>query len=105
MTPRWARRSRLLAIGAAALGTAALTGVSAAATTPTCATVSIATMNSALGIDAAHVTSLHPPKNPSALICSYYGNSGRAANEATINYLRLTGPRGQVKEKAVGGGW
>jgi hypothetical protein len=36
------------------------------------------------------VTSLRPPKNPKALICSDYGNSSRAANEATINYLPAT---------------
>jgi hypothetical protein len=47
-------------------------------------------LNTALGIDAAHVTSVHPAKDPKALICSYYGNSGRAANQATINYIPTT---------------
>jgi hypothetical protein len=95
MPARRASRFRFLGIGAAALLASAVTAVPADATTTgaitaTCGTVSIATMNAALAIDAAHVTSVRPPKNPKALICSYYGNSGRAANEATINYLPAT---------------
>lgn len=85
-----ANRFHLLLIGAVVLGGAAVNVIPAAATMATCQTVSIATLNVALGIDAAHVTSLRPPKNPKALICSYYGNSGRAANEATINYITTT---------------
>lgn len=90
MTRRWADRFHFLVIGAIVLGGTAVTAIPAAATAATCGTVSIATVNAALGIDAAHVTSLRPPKNPKALICSYFGNSGRAANEATINYLPAT---------------
>lgn len=90
MTRRWTNRFHLLAIGAVVLAGTAVTAIPAAATTATCQTVGIATVNAALGIDAAHVTSLRPPKNPKALICSYYGNSGRTANEATINYVATT---------------
>jgi hypothetical protein len=90
MTRHSANRFHLLTIGAVALISIAITAIPAAATTATCATVRIATLNAALGIDVAHVTSLRPPKNPRALICSYYGNSGKAANEATINYLPTT---------------
>lgn len=57
----------------------------AGATPSTCGVVSVALVDAKLGIDAAHVTAHHPSAR--ALICSYYGNSGRAANEATINYL------------------
>jgi hypothetical protein len=90
MRRRSANRFRLVAIGAVVLSGTAVTAIPAAAMTATCQTVSIATLDAALGMDAAHVTPLRPPKNPKALICSYYGNSGRAANEATINYLPTT---------------
>jgi hypothetical protein len=90
MRRRSANRFRLLVIGAVVLGGTAATAIPAGATTATCQTVSIASLNAAIGIDAAHVTSLRPPKNPKALICSYYGDSGRAANEATINYVTAT---------------
>jgi hypothetical protein len=90
MTRRWPYRVRLLAIGATVLALAAISTLPATAATATCGTVTIAKLNAALGIDAAHVTSVHPPKAPKALICSYYGNSGRAANEATINYIPTT---------------
>jgi hypothetical protein len=90
VTRRRRKRSHLLATTALALGVSSLLACPAGATTATCATVSVAKLNAALGIDAAHVTSVHPPKAPTALICSYYGNSGRAANEATINYLATT---------------
>ena len=53
----------------------------------TCGVVSVALVNAKLGIDAAHVTAHHPASPAGALICSYYGNSGRATNEATINYV------------------
>jgi hypothetical protein len=56
------------------------------AVAPSC-DVSVAHLDAELGIDAAHVTALHPGKPAGALICSYYGNSGRAANEATLNYV------------------
>jgi hypothetical protein len=50
--------------------------------------VSVALVDAKLRIAAAHVTAHRP--SAAALICSYYGNSGRAANEATINYLRAS---------------
>jgi hypothetical protein len=87
MRRRFSNRFRLLALGTVVLCTLAVTATPAAATTPACSTVGIATLNSALGIDAAHVSSQHPRN---ALICSYYGNSGKAANEATINYIPTT---------------
>jgi hypothetical protein len=87
MTRHWPNRPRLIAVGAIVLAGTGVSALQAGAATATCGTVSIATINAALGIDAAHVTSVHPAKNPKALICSYYGNSGRAANEVTINYI------------------
>jgi hypothetical protein len=62
----------------------------AGATPSTCGVVSVGLVNAKLGIDAAHVTAHHPASPAGALICSYYGNSGRAANEATINYVPAT---------------
>ena len=90
MTRRWLNRLRLIAVGAIVLAGAGVSALQAGAATATCGTLSIATINAALGVDAAHVTSVHPAKNVKALICSYYGNSGRAANELTINYLPAT---------------
>jgi hypothetical protein len=60
------------------------------ATGATCSSVSVQTVDSALGIDAAKVNSTRPPSPAGALICSYYGLSGNAANEATINFLPAT---------------
>lgn len=90
MRHRWPYRARLVAIAAVALAVSAATALPAGAAGATCATVTLAKLNAALGIDAAHVTSVRPAKNPRALICSYYGNSGRATNEATINYVPAT---------------
>jgi hypothetical protein len=69
---------------------AVLAAEPAGAAAPTCNTVSVRLLDSTLGIDAAHVNAIHPASPAGALICSYYGNSGRAANEATINYLRAS---------------
>lgn len=44
-----------------------------------------------LGIDAVAVRSVRPPKPKGALICSYYGATGHAANEATVIFLRANG--------------
>lgn len=90
MTRRWPYRVQLLAVGGFALAVSAVTALPATAATVTCGTVTIAKLNTALDIDAAHVTSVHPAKDAKTLICSYYGNSGRAANEATINYIPTT---------------
>jgi hypothetical protein len=90
MTRRWRYRSHVLSIGGVVLAASALGVLPSTAATTTCATVSIAKINKALGIDAAHVSAVRPAKNPTALICSYYGNSGRAANEVTINYVPAT---------------
>jgi hypothetical protein len=67
------------------VGTAFLASSQAGAIPSGCGVVSVGIVDAKLGIDAAHVTPHRP--SASALICSYYGNSGRAANEATINYL------------------
>lgn len=74
-----------IAIPALLISGAFLTEAQAGAIPSTCGVVSIALVDAKLGIDAAHVTPHHP--SVAALICSYYGNSGRAANEASINYL------------------
>jgi hypothetical protein len=68
-----------------------IVATSMAAASPTsCSVVYVSKLDASLGIDAAHVTSTHPKGNANALICSYYGDSGRAANEATLNYLPTT---------------
>lgn len=78
----------LLAVG----GTALAEGPSVASTTPVanCATVTISALDRALGIDAAKVSTVRPAKPHGAVICSYFGLSGRAANEATIGYIPVT---------------
>lgn len=69
---------------AALLGAASTIPASAAAA-PSCASVPIRVVDLFLRIDARFVT---PHRvSASALICSYYGATGRAANEATIIYL------------------
>ena len=90
VTRHWLNRLRLIAVGAIVLAGTGMSALQAGAATAACGTLGIATINAALGIDAAHVTSVHPETNPKALICSYYGNSGRAANEVTINYVPAT---------------
>jgi hypothetical protein len=74
-----------LALPGFLLGSAFLSQARAGAVPSGCGVVSIAVVDAKLGIDAAHVAARRP--SASALACSYYGNSGRAANEATINYL------------------
>jgi len=66
---------------------ATLAGASPDAASTNCGVVSVARLDSSLGIDAVHVTATHPNSKPDALICSYYGNTGRAANGATVNYV------------------
>jgi hypothetical protein len=52
---------------------------------PSCSTISIPVLDKYLGIDAKFV---NPHRvSAKALICSYYGATGRAINEATIIYL------------------
>jgi len=63
---------------------------STAGVAPSCATPSIAGLDATLGIDAAHVTTVRPPRPVGSLVCSYYGNRGLAANEATITYLPVS---------------
>jgi hypothetical protein len=75
-----------LGLAASALLSVTAVAAFAAGTAPTCNTVSLKLLDSTLAIDAAHVNTTHPP-TAGSLVCSYYGNSGRSANEATINYL------------------
>lgn len=82
-TSKWIAR---VAIPAGVLA-ATLAGASPDAASTNCGVVSVARLDSSLGIDAVHVTATHPNSKPDALICSYYGNTGRAANGATVNYV------------------
>ena len=74
----------------------------AGAAVPSCASVSVATVNAALRIHAAHVNSTHPASPAGSLICSYYGNSGHAANQATIIFVRATAKGFAGVERANG---
>ena len=68
----------------AAITMAAIAAAAGAASS--CGRVSVKLLDSALGINAAQVNASHP-STPGALVCSYFGNTGKAANEATVNYL------------------
>jgi hypothetical protein len=88
--PGVVRWRSLTVLACLAFGVAGVAAPPAGATPTTCATVSITQLDTALGIDASHVTASHPASPVGALICSYYGDTGRAANEATVNYLPAT---------------
>ncbi|HUY30180.1 MAG TPA: hypothetical protein VMV02_04215 [Acidimicrobiales bacterium] len=60
----------------------------AAVASPTCATVSVHLLDAELRIAAVAVHAARPPSPKGSLICSYYGATGHAANQATIVYLR-----------------
>ncbi|MGA8297751.1 MAG: hypothetical protein WB770_11975 [Acidimicrobiales bacterium] len=85
MTRLTAKLSVCLSLAGLLIGSAIVTESPAGATPSTCGVVSVALVDAKLGIAAAHVNARRP--SSVALICSYYGNSGRASNEATINYL------------------
>jgi len=59
-----------------------------AAAPGTCATVPVRLLDAELAISAVAVSSVHPASPKGSLICSYYGASGHAANQATIVFLR-----------------
>lgn len=77
-----------------------VTASRADATPSNCGVVPVALVDAKLRIDAAHVTAHHPTSPRGALICSYFGNSGRAANEATVNYV-ATSPTTFVAVEAL----
>src|SRR5579862_2214873 len=75
----------LTPLAAVALGTS-----QASASPSSCSVASVTLVDAKLGIQAAHVNATHPASPAGALICSYYGNSGRTANEATISFVPAT---------------
>jgi hypothetical protein len=77
----------LLAIAGGGVAAALPFATAGAGVDPSCTTVSVATLDQALTIDAAAVMSSRPSGTPGSLICSYYGLSGHAKNEATIIYI------------------
>lgn len=85
------RTSRGSILGGASLLAAIAVAIiaPAAGAASSCGGVSVKVLDSALRIEAAQVSASHP-STAGALICSYFGNSGRSANEATINYLPAT---------------
>ncbi|MDA8290492.1 MAG: hypothetical protein M0Z33_02255 [Actinomycetota bacterium] len=77
-----------LAAGPASGASPAATGALAhAARTVSCATVTVRVLDAELGIDAVAVHSVRPRSPKGSLICSYFGATGHAANQATIVYL------------------
>ncbi len=86
--PRFVTRLAIsLSLPGLFLAAAFVTASRVSATPSNCGVVPVALVDAKLEIDAAHVTPHRPASPHGALICSYFGNSGRAANEATINYL------------------
>ncbi len=91
MTRRAARgRATWAVVCAGGLTLASLLSIPVAGAASTCGSMSVSVLDANLGIDATHVSAAHPASPVGALICSYFGNSGRTANEATVNYLPAT---------------
>jgi hypothetical protein len=90
-----------LAISGAGIATVLPPRTGDAAAKPSCTTVSVATLDRALTIDAAAVISTHPSGTAGSLICSYYGLSGHAKNEATIIYIPTTARTFHAVEKVL----
>jgi hypothetical protein len=91
-----------LAITGSAIATVPLLSTAGAAAKPSCTTVSVTVLDQALTIDAAAVMSTRPSGTPGSLICSYYGLSGHAKNEATIIYIPTTVRTFRAVEKVLG---
>ena len=90
-----------LAITGAGIASVLPLPTAGAAPNPSCTTVSVATLDQALTIDAAAVNPSRPSGTPGSLICSYYGLSGHAKNQATIIYIATTARTFSAVEKVL----
>jgi hypothetical protein len=99
-----AQIGQFVAVGAtlgASFVSASLWSTVGAVSVPTCSSISIASLDKALAIDAVKVNADRPASPAGSLICSYYGLSGQAQNEATINYVPATPFMFAAVEKAL----